>query len=1616
MIDDGGKQSPWVKAEIVVNPVSDSPVAGDVNLVGHEDQELKLYGWHFDDNADYALSGSKPNAAQQVKIVDLPSNGNIYHNGVVVSSAGYLIPWEDAQSWGKVTFKPTDDWNGTTSFHYAVVDDSGAESAAAVFTVSIEPVNDVPSAQGFSETGSEDTVIVIDGWNIDDSRDQVTGGSSADPPDSVTILSLPEHGTLYHNGTAVVTTGHVVSWADASGGTVTFQALQDWNGTDSFFWAVTDTAGNQVEGMGASLVVNPVNDAHTIYDTEMEGYSGEKIWLSSHLLAFDDQRDEILSGSHANQPASLTIVDLPAFGTLYFNDIVITAPGLSVPWAEADRVYFLCTDAQVGSTFFHCDVIDETGQDAMGSATVSISASISGSYDSEFTIFTEQGTEETAVVIDSWGSYAGGSGATPAWVTINSLPLNGTLSHNGVAITATGYAIPWSDATSGTVTFSPDQHWNGVAYIAFTFVDSGGAAISSSSVVVVTVVPVNDPAVAGNFSESGLEDTTLVVNGWVYDDSIDKVPLGSEPQNPALIRITSVPENGTLFHGINPINTANYAISWNDAVTGSVTFLGQDNWNGETSFAYIIVDETGLAGSAGTATLIITPDFGGAAQFSEVGNEDTVIAVDGWRFEPPAGGVSPVSIRIDTLPYEGYGSLYYNGSLIGSNHFDVSWADAVSSTVTFVPTDNWNGNTSFCYSVLDSTGTRTSSVEATITVTPVDDPHTISDYVARGLEDLSVSLWPVQNRYFDIDGDKPVSLTIVSLPANGTLKSVDSAVVQGQELSWAQVSSLKFHGDLDWFGTTTFQYTATDSSGWTTAQPATVSITLEDTHDFPRALSFTESGNQGDNVVIDSWGAASGEGGYASVRLYSLTMYNGQLFHNGVPIVTEGYEIPWSEAVGSLVTYRSSHPQSLGSGFLFTVVDGTGQESLFAVAKIELTPVDDPLQIISDAKFFGSQDQVTAVEWYLGYSDPDLYSEGTTDEPVYLKILTRPPSSEGNLYLNGWLITSDGVQIPWPEAQDGSVEFMPSHNWFGTTTFTYKLIDGKGRESSNTGTATISIMSVDDPTEIKGPGTWWVQYAKPGIPLTFSTANDNEVYLEDPDGDNPQVSVTLEANAETAVLTLGSTSNVTAWSELDGRKWTVQGDLADVNNALEEFTYTVNLKSTAGLEEVYFGDVNRIDIRVTNLDGAYCDGESIDVGIVPAQMYDGHVYWEYVESSEYDWYWADNAGFTDAKVFKGEIEYRPDEGGPLQTWDGSKWIAMNGGLWFRDEGLYTYRSTSADFITSLHDGIGYDGEPVTRTQVGWDPSMNAYLYTADGVYSGQQLLKWYVRDPGSDSASDIRALFVEYSPAQQNTAHRPNYLKAEITAPMVNVVFYDPSSYTLEEWAKDVQLLSYVEGTPGQNTFIDTLGIWAHGYTNQFDVGLDIITYGTSGVGGDSNQMYFYCWDDPYVRDNFKEIGEVLNGTDSQIQIWECSVAGNNDFDPDHQARRMLRGIAWHSGATVCASSDLTCIWPEGWAGPTDRNTPSVPEWEEEPDDGEADDPVEITGAFLSFAKPGDLCDYQLEYLTTADAKMDGSAMREGMWSFDKLKSGGRDVGPYLNESSSSDELAGWLPWEHTRF
>ncbi|MBF0439762.1 MAG: tandem-95 repeat protein, partial [Magnetococcales bacterium] len=198
---------------VTVAPVNDPPKAtNSATLTTNEDSELK--------GTLSATDIDSPSLTYA--IVTQPTKGSV----TITNTAT-----------GAFTYTPTRNANGAESFTFKV-NDGSLDSNSATVNITINPVNDAPTATDDSFSTDEDKAFSGTLLGTDIENNTLT----------YSIVTSPKHGNVaITNGTAAFT----------------YTPAKDYNGTDSFTFKVNDgTVDSNVATM--TITINPVNDPPTI--------------------------------------------------------------------------------------------------------------------------------------------------------------------------------------------------------------------------------------------------------------------------------------------------------------------------------------------------------------------------------------------------------------------------------------------------------------------------------------------------------------------------------------------------------------------------------------------------------------------------------------------------------------------------------------------------------------------------------------------------------------------------------------------------------------------------------------------------------------------------------------------------------------------------------------------------------------------------------------------------------------------------------------------------------------------------------------------------------------------------------------------------------------------------------------------------------------------------------------------------------------------------------------------------------------------------------------------------------------------------------------------------------
>ena len=249
---DGSLYSDSLQVSITVNAVNDIPVVYDASISGDEDATSSVGGSTINGfkfilpEATDVESGSSDDFHNSLEIVTLPTHGKIYSNNnegddspenelSVGSAMNNIEDGYGARIW---YVQDIEHWNGTDTFTYKA-NDGTDDSNISTVTITVNSVNDAPTATDISVNSNEDEVVTYDLSSIvsDVEGDQLTYTVSSQPGDGTTAIS---------------------------GSVLTYTPNADYNGSDTSNWSVSDGIATTTKGFTA--IVAAVNDAPIAYD------------------------------------------------------------------------------------------------------------------------------------------------------------------------------------------------------------------------------------------------------------------------------------------------------------------------------------------------------------------------------------------------------------------------------------------------------------------------------------------------------------------------------------------------------------------------------------------------------------------------------------------------------------------------------------------------------------------------------------------------------------------------------------------------------------------------------------------------------------------------------------------------------------------------------------------------------------------------------------------------------------------------------------------------------------------------------------------------------------------------------------------------------------------------------------------------------------------------------------------------------------------------------------------------------------------------------------------------------------------------------------------------------
>lgn len=1148
-VSDSGGLSATATVSVTVSPVNNAPVAvNDSALMDEDDTAITINVLTNDSDVDFNTSLNHPvTDSWNITSVTVPDYGTS------AIAEGNLA----------VTYTPPADWNGTATFTYFVTDGSGA-SASAQVTVTVNPVNDPPTISDIAnKTINEDTstgAISFTVGDIDTPLDQLTvsaessngviipnanivlGGSDGDrtisitpaadkntasgspltitvtvkddhdltTSDTFTVTILPvndapvakdDNMDVDEDSTATIhplvndsdvdlsnegdtlsvylvgAAGHgTATIIDAT--TITYAPNANWNGDDSFTYTIVDSKGATATAT-VYMTVHPVNDAPSALDDEktIDEDSGE---TTIDVLANDSDVDfDAALNKSVAESWGITAITQPGSGTS-----AISADGLSVTYTPQANWN--------GTTTFTYTVEDK----AHATATATVQVTILPVNDAPVANDDELNIDEDA-------------GTTTMDVLANDsdIDFDSTLNHpvseswSIVSVEQPAHGLVQIASGGLTVTYTPPANWNGTTTFTYKVRDNGGE--DAEATVTVNVAPVNDPPLAVDDTASVDEDNNVEIDVLKNDSDIDLDPALNEPVTDSW-SITAVtdPESGSV-----QINEKEQ----------TVTYTPIADWNGEVHFTYTITDGSSASTTA-TVTVTVKP-----VNDSPVVQDDSVTLNEDDPTLPIDVLANDSDVDFNTDLNHPMSETWQIVSVTQPSHGSVTIAlDSLSVAYTTQP--NWNGTTSFTYTVRDHAGEQATGT-VSVTVNPQEDSPVAEPDSGEVDEDSTIALSLLDN---DVDPD----LTWVG--DHLTITSVDDLDNCTVEIG-AEGQSVTVSPIANFNGQATFTYTVEDLDG--NASTALVTVTVHPVNDPPQANDDETSGNEDEKLIIDPL-ANDTDVDFDPALNHPVS----EKWHisevgtpaNGTVIINSG---------GLTLTYVPNKDWNGSDSFSYTVMDASGATST-AQIDVGIHPVNDPPVIsdipdqaidedtstgaisftVSDIDTAAKDLKVTAetgngeiiplkniviegegesrtvtvtpapnantydikpVDITLTvsdgeYSDSDVFAvtilpvddppvavddtaQGKEDTKLTLDLLANDTDLDIGLEGDSLTIysTSDVTNAKATISEDGKLlEFVPSANWYGENKFTYTIEDSHGEKAS--AEVTVTITNVPD--------------------------------------------------------------------------------------------------------------------------------------------------------------------------------------------------------------------------------------------------------------------------------------------------------------------------------------------------------------------------------------------------------------------------------------------------------------------------------------------------------------------------------------------------------------------------
>ncbi|CAH1569136.1 VWFA domain-containing protein [Vibrio jasicida] len=1036
---------------------------------------------------------------------------------------------------GELIFTPAEDFNGDATVTYVVTDGEMTDEASV--TISVNPVNDAPVAVDDIATTDEDTPVTIDVLPNDTDLDN----------DTLTIVSAS---VPIEQGIVEIVDGKLV-----------FTPAENFNGEATITYVVSD--GELTDEATVSVTVNPVNDAPianddsatTDEDTPVTidvlpndtDVDGDTLTIVNASVPAEQGTVEIVDGKLVFTPAEnfngeATISYTVSDGALEdeaevsvtvnpLNDAPTTEnaiPSQVLPedfaeytinlndvFSDVDNLDSELTFSVSGNSNIQVSIVN-------GIATITPTADWNGLEELTFTA-TDSDGESVSQTVDFMVNAVADIVADSADIvedtpTILDVLDNDSFEGQPPVVTVESGDGPTNGSVvvndDGTITYTPDQDYNGADEFTYT-VTSGG--VTETTTVSLNVTSVNDKPVV----ENTIADQVLPEDFAEY--TIDLNDAFSDVDNSDSELTFSVSGNSNIQVSI---------------VDGVATITPTADWNGSEELTFTATDPSGLEVSQ-------TVDFTVNAVADIVSDSANIVedtptildVLDNDSFE----GQSPV-VSVEA----GNGPL--NGNVVVND----------DGTITYTPDQDYNGADEFIYTVTSGGVTETKTV--TLNVTPVNDKPVVENTIADQVlpEDFAEYTINLNDAFSDVD-DADSDLTF-SVSGNS---NIQVSIVDG-------IATIT--PTADWNGSEELTFTATDPSGLEVSQtvdfavnavadivsdsadivedtPTILDVLDNDSFEGQSPIVSVEAGNGPANgsVVVNNDGTITytPDQDYNGADEFTYTVTSGGVIETTTVTlnVTPVNDKPVVEnTIADQVLPEDFTPYTIDLNDAFSDVDNTDSELTFSVSgnsNIQVSIVDGIATITPTADWNGSEELTftatdqsgLAVSQTVGFTVnavADIVADSADiveDTPTILDVLDNdsfegqsPVVSveAGNGPANGSVVVNN----------DGTITYTPNQDYNGADEFTYTVTSGGVTETT---TVTLNVTPVNDKPVVENT------IADQVLPEDFAeyTINLNDAFSDVDDADS-DLTFSVSGNSNIQVSIVDGIATITPTADWNG--------------------------------------------------------------------------------------------------------------------------------------------------------------------------------------------------------------------------------------------------------------------------------------------------------------------------------------------------------------------------------------------------------------------------------------------------------------------------------------------------